>query len=210
MQRIDRTGQRFGKLLVLGLAETKRVGSDGRIKVFWNCRCDCGTELAVVSGNLGNGHTESCGCVAASKAGDRTRTHGLAGTRVYIIWQRMKDRCSKPDDESYQYYGARGVKVCEKWSDSFEAFFADMGQPPSSKHSIEREDTNGNYEPGNCRWATSTEQGRNRRNNLRLTIDGETRCAAEWAEARGISPFTIYTRIRRGSTHFEAVFGFGG
>jgi hypothetical protein len=116
----------------------------------------------------------------------------------YTIWQGMKARCFNTKTRPFAAYGARGITVCERWRNSFEAFFADMGSRPSPAHSLDRIDNDGNYEPGNCRWATQKQQTRNRRNNLLVTVDGVTRCASEWSERLGVDRNTVRDRIKRG------------
>lgn len=129
------------------------------------------------------------------------RTHGeTSGERSteYIIWQGLKRRCLNPKLREYPNYGGRGIQVCQRWLDGFENFLADVGRRPSPKHSLDRIDGDGNYEPGNVRWATANVQQRNRRNNRLLTLDGVTRCATEWAEIFGIGQSLIGQRLRKG------------
>jgi len=108
----------------------------------------------------------------------------------------MRSRCNNPNDQSYPRYGGRGISVCERW-DRFEVFLADMGKRPAPGYSLDRTDNNGNYEPGNCHWATKTDQARNRRSNRRLTHDGRTMTLAEWAHAVALNQNTISRRIDR-------------
>lgn len=205
MRRINRIGFRNGMLEVIAFAGARRTGKQNRICLFWECRCDCGKVLPMVAANLWR--NQSCGCVRDAATAERMRTHGRTGSRPYIIWQGMKARCYKPDSLSYKYYGARGISVCDRWRTSFSAFLEDMGNPPSPEHTLDRIDPDADYCPKNCRWATQLQQGRNRRDNLILTVNGIEKCAAEWAETQGISAFTIYTRIQRGWSHYDAVFG---
>lgn len=132
------------------------------------------------------------------------RVHGLSSTRAYLTWQHMKRRCLNPKLGQFKDYGGRGITICERWM-RFGNFFADMGERPKGK-TLDRIDNNGNYEPGNCRWATKKEQQRNMRSNRLVTINGATMCAIEWAEISGTSPITIITRLGRGWDSERAVF----
>ncbi len=177
--------QTFGHWTVIGQGENSKL---------LLCRCACGLEKDVYKSNLSSGKSSSCGCLNRPNPG----THNMTGKPEYYTWVQMKSRCSNPRNKGYQYYGRRGITVCERWKSSFEAFFEDMGPRPSSKHSIERNETNGNYKPSNCRWATKKEQMRNRSDNLNLEIDGVTKTAAEWAEVSGIPVKLLYARIALG------------
>jgi hypothetical protein len=188
----DLTGRRFGRLIVIGLGPA-RSGSR-----TWLCRCECGNTKAALSGNLRSGKTKSCGCIRVQANQERNTTHGLALTPEYRVWLHIKGRCHTPTDANYQNYGGRGISVCQRWRDSFESFYSDMGPRPSARHSIDRVDNNGNYEPGNCRWATKKVQCRNQRTSRLLTFGGKTMTAAEWGESGPIPTGTILMRIYRG------------
>lgn len=125
-------------------------------------------------------------------------------TAEYKIWLGIRKRCNNKNCRIYKYYGGKGVKVCERWQE-FGNFLADMGERPSPDHSVERNDSNGDYEPSNCRWATKKEQMRNKSDNRLLTLNGETRCVAEWAERLGISVNTIRGRVYSGFTDAQAL-----
>ena len=156
MRAIDLTGQRFERLTVI---ERRQHGKVAR----WLCLCDCGAAKEFAHGNLRNGTSRSCGCLRADALRASKTTHGQRGEPEYAVWGTMKRRCHSPACADFKYYGARGISVCDRWRASFEAFIADMGKRPSDKHSIERVNNDGNYEPSNCVWATVAEQAKNRR-----------------------------------------------
>jgi len=184
---IDLVGNKYERLTVVSHA-----GIKGRRVHHWLCKCDCGNESVVAGSNLKKGRVKSCGCL--NKECDWNKTHGMAKSSTYHIWNSMKMRCSNPNSDAYPYYGARGIKVCDKWADSFEAFLVDMGERPDGM-SIDRIDVDGDYAPENCRWATAKEQMRNTRANRSITANGETKLLVEWAETTGFSEQVIARRI---------------
>ncbi len=187
----DIRGKRFGRLIV-----SEYAGRRSR-RILWHCLCDCGQMTIVQGGNLHTGHTTSCGCFARDQQRLTKLKHGMYGTPEYRSWSGAKERCSNPNDSRFERYGGRGIKMCQRWRDSFAVFFADMGKRPA-KHSLDRIDNDGNYEPDNCRWATNTEQSRNRKQNKLLTLHGETHCIATWADMLDLDRCNIYARISRG------------
>ena len=194
----DETGKRFGKLVVIGYAGRQLPKpSSKQERTFWWCRCDCGNVSKVVGNKLRRGSVVSCGCYKNAMIGKASATHKRTGQPTHRSWVRMMSRCRNPRNNKFASYRGRGITVCKRWH-SFAAFLEDMGERPSTKHSIDRIDPNGNYEPGNCRWATSREQNRNRRDNRLFTLHGETLCLAEWAERIGSHGTTITDRLARG------------
>jgi hypothetical protein len=160
-RRKELTGRRFGRLLVLRFAGIRKS------RTRWFCRCDCGKDVVVRADNLLAGETRSCGCYHLDMLRWRSRTHGdTVGYKLskeYRVWMNMKGRCLYSKHTSYKNYGGRGVRVCKRWLNSFEDFLADVGRAPGPEYTIDRIDNDGNYEPGNVRWATWAQQTNNKR-----------------------------------------------
>lgn len=179
---LDLSGQRFGMLKVTRPVYVNR-------RAHWLCRCDCGADTVTQSCSLTDGRTKSCGCAQGGQ-----HRHRDYGSRTYRSWHSMHQRCTNPKAPGYNHYGGRGITVCERWRD-YANFLADMGQRPPGM-TLDRIDSNGNYEPENCRWSTTKEQTRNRRNNRLLTYGGRTMPAVCWAEEVGITKNAMYSRLR--------------
>ncbi len=194
---IDLTGERFGRLTVIEKSTDKSQFKSTSAR--WYCLCDCGNEKAYAAQALRKGVTKSCGCLDA----EVKKKHGMYGTPTYRSWNGMIARCTNPEAPNFANYGGSGVSVNDRWRD-FSSFFEDMGLRPEGT-TLDRIDSGGNYEPGNCRWATDTQQQRNKSSNHMLTANGETRCISEWAELTGIKKVTIRARVRKGWTHTAAV-----
>src|SRR5262245_34706055 len=188
----DLTGKRFGRLTVLSLAG-KRRSPCGKSELVWHCRCDCGTEKDVRGNTLRWGSTQSCGCLHR----DQMTRHGRAETSEYFVWGSMLQRCYNPKHRQFRHYGGRGIRVCDRWGESFANFLAEMGKRPPGLQ-LDRIDNDRGYEPGNCRWATTTEQSRNRRSCRLLTLGDETMPLSAWAVRTGLPENTIRNRLRRG------------
>lgn len=189
----DLTGQRFGKWTVLCMSQTKPVK--------WKLKCDCGYKRIMRSVNLISGKSRQCSKCSHCPGMESRRTHGHTSfksvSREYWCWQAMKSRCLNNKNISYKNYGGRGIRVCERWINSFENFLADMGRKPSLKHSIERINNDGNYEPGNCRWATRAEQIANTRSAKRYSFNGLTMRLFEWADFHKLNRQVLYQRMYR-------------
>ncbi len=193
MKRLDLEGLRFGRLVVV---KRDRV-ADGR--TGWLCQCDCGVSSIVQTSKLTSGHTASCGCAVVGRTAcnfpqiaRRRERHGMHGTPEYRSWDAMISRCHNPSNDHFQNYGGRGVSVCPAWRESFARFLDDVGLKPVPGMNIDRIDTNGNYEPGNARWATRTENQRNMRTSKRWIVNGvEYPSLPEAARGVGVGRTTI-------------------
>lgn len=193
----DLTGIRFSRLVVLRRGSSCKAGSR------WVCKCDCGSVVTVQRCALITENTKSCGCLKRDLAkvlgSVNNIKHGATIDPIklptYKIWLGMRKRCR---DQWDKRYAGRGIKMCERWLNSFDHFYEDMGARPSLKHSIDRKNVNGDYEPSNCRWATVIEQNNNRRNNLIIEYDGKKHSLSEWSRITGIKALTIRYRILRG------------
>lgn len=161
----------------------------------WLTKCTCGNEKKVKTHGLTSGTTGSCGCLRQESMAKGNRKHGMCGTKPYIIWYAMKQRCLNPNSSRYFNYGGRGITICDKWKKSFVGFWEDMSHGYVDGLSLDRIDVNGNYEPSNCRWVELWEQNNNQRSNIRITIDGKTLNAKQWSEEVGLKYHTIISRI---------------
>ncbi len=184
-------GERFGRLTIVRELEKKSTHR------AFECRCECGNVTVSSLCNLMAGHTRSCGCLAKEVRIAVFTTHGQTNSAEYNAWRGMRQRCLSPDNPEYERYGARGIKVCERWR-SFENFIADIGEKPSPSHSIDRINNDMDYSPDNCKWSTPKEQARNRRTSLMLEFNGIRQSAAAWGEQVGVGYKIISQRIKRG------------
>lgn len=204
MKVIDLTGQRFGRLMVI-----RRDGTSGDGQKTYLCRCDCGTEKVIKSGNLRSGRTKSCGCLGRERTARRnteSAKHGGCGSRLYGIWYDMRQRCSYEKSINWHLYGGRGIRVCDEWQESFEPF-RDWALSHDYEDGLQlnRIDNDGNYCPENCKWSTRIEQGNNRRTCVYVTIGGVTKSVSEWCRETGVNRMVAYSRIRRGWEPEQAV-----
>lgn len=196
MKLIDRTGQRYSRLTVLSRAPNKSAKDTN---ARWVCRCDCGATCVAYGQDLARGKFKSCGCLNA----ERIVRHGMSRSSVYSTWKTMIQRCENPNAKGYKSYGGRGITVCDEWH-SFDAFVRDMGVRPKG-YTLDRIDNDKGYSKENCRWATTAQQNNNNRRNRRITVDGETRTIAEWAQFYGLKWYQIASRVKSGWGMEEAV-----
>ena len=202
---IDVTGQTFGKLTVLKHVSRRR-SPGGTTRHYWLCQCECGNTREIATQTLRGGHTKSCGCIKSQAIRDARTKHGKCKTPEYTAWACMNRRCYNPNSPDFPDYGGRGIVVCDRWRHDFATFLADMGPRPSPKHTIDRyPNRDGSYEPGNCRWATPTEQANNKRNNHLIIHQGETLTLSQWAVRAGIPRELLKSRLRRGWTMDRAM-----
>lgn len=205
---INLAGQTFGRLTVLSYAAGGRNGK-------WKCRCECGGSAVVATGALRNGHTKSCGCWKREQTSIRKRVHGgCAGGKREIefkTWCQIRRRCLRPAHPAYPSYGGRGICICDRWlkgeggRSGYECFRLDMGARPSVNHSIDRIDNDGNYEPGNCRWAIKKLQARNRRSNRIVEVGGKEMSLAAACDLLGANYALVNNRIQNGWTFERAL-----
>jgi hypothetical protein len=199
---MDLGGRQFGRWTALSLL-TPVV--KGKKRYVWVCRCDCGTEREVGQESLVHGRSKSCGC-AQVKHGNARRVNGkVQVSKEYRTWVNVKTRCLNSASPQYRAYGGRGITMCERWQDSFEAFLADIGPAPGPEYSLDRISPDKGYEPNNCRWSTRYEQDRNRTDNRWLEYEGERITITDLAEKTGVDRRTIAARLELGATVEEAV-----
>lgn len=193
-------GQRFGGLYVV-----RRILEP---PALWECLCDCGATCYVLSSRLTSGNTSSCGCRKRAALGERTKTHGLSNggprgyvSRAYGIWQAMRDRCTNSHRSDYKYYGGKGIAVCQRWN-SFENFFADMGEPPLGL-TLDRIDSSKGYEASNCRWATRKTQVDNSSRIVPVSVDGVEKSISDWLRVYNVTKGWYYYQRKKGRSHEE-------
>lgn len=186
-------GAVFGRLTAISLGTGKR----------WHCVCECGNTTLTSAQNLNSGKAKSCGCLAREIVSKKSTTHGASDTRAHNTWSGIIQRCTNQNGKQWADYGGRGITVCDEWRD-FANFLRDMGQPPGG-FSIERLDNNAGYNKANCIWADKKTQQRNRRVNRLVTINGDTRCVAAWAEVLNVDIILVGSRLQRGWSEHRAL-----
>lgn len=190
---IDMAGKTFGSITGIEIAGRATSGD-----LKWLFKCECGNQFEANGYYARTGKINTCPSCAAARSRAASIKHGLTDTPEFSTWTEIQTRCLNPNSTGYENYGGRGIAVCPRWLSSFEAFLADMGRRPGIQYSIERDDVNGDYEPGNCRWATRAEQARNKRNNVFITINGIAKTLSDWADYYGVSRGTASLRHKKG------------
>lgn len=191
-RQLQLQGKSFGSLRVLKQAPSGKGGGSR-----WECLCSCGKVLTVDGGCLSSGNTKSCGHGKAEAARDRFFKHGQSGSKEYWVWSGMIQRCTNKNHDAYYRYGGRGITVCERWASSFENFIKDLGHRPSDNHTLERIENDKGYMPGNVKWATKLDQGKNKCNNRLITVNGKTQHLNQWARDLGIDRTILKDRVHR-------------
>lgn len=192
-------GRKFGRWSVISRSDV-RTPEDTK----WNCLCECGQLGAVAGKSLRVGNSQSCGCLALERRSANATTHGKSKTSEYKSWLKMRERCLDPECPAYPDYGARGIRICDRWLDPTN-FLDDMGPKPTRGHTLERKDNSKGYQPDNCKWADRFEQANNKRNNRLITVNGASKTAPQWARLSGLSAKTIEARLKYGWTEEDAV-----
>jgi hypothetical protein len=188
----DLEGKKFNMLTVI-----KKVGKDKRKNILWLCKCDCGNDKTAITTNIKNGNILSCGCIKKHN----NKTHGKTETKLFKVFQNIKQRCYNQNNKKYKNYGERGIVICDDWLNDFTNFYnwaMDNGYQEDSGLTLDRIDVNGNYEPGNCRWADMKTQQNNKTINLNVTINGKTQTAKQWEEEYNLTQGTVARRLRLG------------
>lgn len=198
----DLTGQKFNRWTVISRAQ-----NDKRGQAQWHCVCECGNTSIVGGKDLRLGKSRSCGCLQKETAAIIKKTHGKSNSRLFHIWNAMRNRCGNSASPNYYLYGGRGIKVCDEWKSSFVPFYEwAITHGYADNLSIDRIDVNGNYEPSNCRWATVIQQARNKRNTRLVEYHGEKKMLIEWAEILGLNYRRIVSRIYNSHWTVEEAF----
>lgn len=199
--KVDYTGQRFRYLTAVRYIPPNERSGYSRDKDTrnWLCKCDCGKYVRVRSDQLKDCRVQSCGCMSRILSGEKHKKHGMKRTRLYRIWNDMKDRCGNKNAKDYPRYGERGITVCDEWRDDFRLFYAwSMGNGYQDELSIDRIDNNKGYSPENCRWVSGKVQCRNKSNNVLIEYQGERKTIAEWCELLGVNRALAYHRHSAG------------
>lgn len=197
---VNLTGQKYGRLTVLKLHHKEQCyaknGTKNGSRYYYLCLCDCGNQTIVRGSHLKHGKISSCGCYLKERRVEGNIIHNFSTSRIYKIWRKMKERCFYKKSIRYSNYGGRGITICDEWLQDFMNFYNwSITNGYADNLTIDRIDTNKNYEPSNCRWITNKEQQRNTRQNHLITYKGKTHCISEWAEIYDINYYVLWARL---------------
>jgi hypothetical protein len=198
----DKIGDRSGRLTVKTFAGYQ-TAPNGKNKAIWTCDCDCGGTVNIWTSDIGK--IQSCGCQTTATHGAKCQDADPLHRKAYRAWENMIARCTNSKSNKYHRYGARGIRVCDRWLSSFETFNEDVGSPPTTDHSIDRIDNDKGYAPDNCRWATATEQANNTSTNRRVRLYGKTKTVADWCRLFNLTHQSVCFRLNHGATPAEAI-----
>lgn len=190
---VDLTGQKFNRLTIIRLKHFNKKGNS-----VWHCLCECGKTTDVCVGGLTTNHTKSCGCLQKEKVRGMNTTHGMSRTKEYKTWIKIKQRCYNPNNNRYYDYGGRGIKVCNRWLNSFVNFYKDMGLRPDDCDGIDRIDNNSGYKPSNCKWATTSDNNQHKRNSFTMLYNGKIYNCAQLSKKLNISFSVLKNRHLKG------------
>lgn len=200
----DYIGVKFGRLTILRYWGTTPKGEEKAL-----CQCECGKQVIDVFSKVKRGDIKSCGCLREERKVEAKTTHGMTNSPTYKIWTCMRNRCNNPNAANYYLYGGRGIKVCDRWNNSFESFLEDMGEKPIG-FSIDRKNPNCDYEPANCRWVSPRQQARNRRNNVFIKYRWKTYIEADFVNEFHISHGSMTEILKTGKFKGEDILIMGG
>lgn len=191
---VDITGTRYGRLVAI-----KYAGQNKYKQFLWKCVCDCGAEVIVSASHLNNCYVKSCGCLRRDESRQRKTIHGHRYERAYGIWKHMLKRCYNQEDGGYDYYGKRGIRVCDEWQNSYESFRDwSLANRYADDLSLDRIDNDGNYTPENCRWVDHYTQMNNTRRSRHISYKNISHTISEWSRILGVHKATLRDRINRG------------
>lgn len=190
MKPLSLEGQKFGRLTVICRGQNNKYG-----KATWLCQCECGVAKTVISSKLTNGETKSCGCKRVEN-GRLNKTHGASYSALYNRYKAMLNRCHNPNNSSFERYGGKGIRVCDRWRHSYAAFYEDMGEPPPG-FTLDRIDNSKGYSPENCRWASTKQQANNSSKARIITFNGKSMNVTEWAKFLGMTQGALSERLEK-------------
>lgn len=201
---IDLIGQTFGRLTIISLEYSKqryKKGKKSGFEHYYLCKCECGNNIVTSKRSLLQGSTKSCGCLQKENTSNVNKKHGMINTRLYHIWNGLRQRCNNIANKDYKNYGSRGIKVCEEWDNNFKSFYDwAINNKYKDDLTIDRIDVNGDYKPSNCRWVDYKTQANNRTDTIYIIHNNQTKTIQEWSNIYNLPVTTIKNRLRKGES----------